>query len=939
MANWNRYFEDISDLQEFVSKEMRTGPLAVFSTIQAADLPALNDLLNDLNLSPQVHQLEQPDKISEYLSAIRDGLRISSVCLVADLETAERFRVLLGDVIQSDRTSHTILYVLALPRNPKFDKERLVDLLYVGVYEPGQDTHSEYDSIRHFVRRAFPTFNQDTELASRRIADFIEGLDINTIVDVGCGDGSILLGLAERCKTKFRYFGLDCSTQQINLANERAKAARQRTGGANIQFRPGKFEDFAIDTREYERYALLFLGQTVAHIGPASLDAWLKANSSRRPEYVLFDMYDEWPRYAKDGSTQYFAHALKLMSDESTTSAPRVFTVRQEGRICRGVDISYHDKMGGDTIVRHVLSTSQYPNLIEDYEDVLATHGFEISQPKQYDHAWGRFDIRIANVSRKLPPPGIVWPAPDLTNGKLVNEVWYRTLTSLWSAAEAAKRAGTISGSLVAEIDFFPVAILPFDGDTVWARYVKAHDAEGVAEQISHAWMKLVDRNDKSNSLPRIGFHKPDKMPPYGPGLFDVLMADVPAAFVTSISDTIFPFTLNVHDQRLEALERKVLGAQPGAAFYALPIFPSGMPAFCLVGRSDNLRNVPPLTVMAIFQYEIDKYERFFAARIHEAIWCNFLLECQNMIGFNGLETLADQARWGTSKKWKWKSWVETIPGHGLHDTTRRVEQADDFDAFHRNVLDSLARDCHQQISDLLLTHKFFTPVSRGGCGHELLTRRHRSAAVQLLESLVQIADRYQTAAARKYLKKLAESNDATYPEDDSTSSRPNADYERENLHFQRFKALFCRSDENRGDYRLSPLMAWAFLRLTHSGADLSLAGQSVEEKFEKDKHVYPKLHVQDVWKDLELLNDILQLVGFDSIDINGQRNPDVICIDVKFRRQLHVDVPTAGSSLSPIFELFRKLTTINETAGYVDGFSICFVNQDAPRHEWIKQN
>lgn len=172
----------------------------------------------------------------------------------------------------------------------------------------GQEEYSDFLQLRYEV---FPDFDAHQAKAIDSIfgllRPFIKSGEIKTIVDVGCGTGEILVGLAEKFEQDPKLgaidlIGLDSSEAELRIAGELCAPASVRFSkceGSNVFFDDltaelGFSPDPGIFSKQIESTAILCTGHTIFHF-PYLIDLFERIETGQqRPRLWVVDVYRTW---------------------------------------------------------------------------------------------------------------------------------------------------------------------------------------------------------------------------------------------------------------------------------------------------------------------------------------------------------------------------------------------------------------------------------------------------------------------------------------------------------------------------------------------------------------------------------------------------------------------------------------------------------------------
>jgi hypothetical protein len=235
--------------------------------------------------------------------------------------------------------------------------------------------YEEYGAFRDSPEFAelFPDFEKLQRAAAREIVDTVlehcDGTDdfpeIECIVDLGCGDGSLLLAIkgeldarsaagAKGAGLKRSYLGIDTDEAMINRATESAKQAHSDVIFIRHDFAKGVPE--LPSPHAWDKTALMCLGHTWFHI--EDQDALIKQIKTANPALILIDVFASWD----DAVRAMGPHSLAPYDEEFRLTGGKLYSLRTERDnppvsrgdfipLSRGIFL--HDrKGGGEWIIR-----------------------------------------------------------------------------------------------------------------------------------------------------------------------------------------------------------------------------------------------------------------------------------------------------------------------------------------------------------------------------------------------------------------------------------------------------------------------------------------------------------------------------------------------------------------------------------------------------------
>lgn len=229
-----------------------------------------------------------------------------------------------------------------------------------------------YDRIVEMRDECFPNFEHSQYDASEKIFAVFDGIEFETMWDLGCGTGEILIGFARR-RPERKFVGVDRSSLSLDAA--RANQGRI----SNIRFYHGGMAKI----RAGQHDVVLCVGNTMIHFGSSRLRTWLQ-RSTQLPKYIFLDFIEDWDRVISNGTT---------------------FQVKEFG--CQGESVrmsGLNTTLVGGRIVRqliHINTVEDKPPKVEMatvlqsadsvgcYETALQDMGYTTASRVSYLHGYG----------------------------------------------------------------------------------------------------------------------------------------------------------------------------------------------------------------------------------------------------------------------------------------------------------------------------------------------------------------------------------------------------------------------------------------------------------------------------------------------------------------------------------------------------------------------
>ncbi|MEI7614648.1 MAG: class I SAM-dependent methyltransferase [Betaproteobacteria bacterium] len=821
-------------------------------------------------------------------------------------------------------------------------------------------------------KQLFPNFDREQEAAANEIVErLLRHCDghstiyprIRYILDLGCGDGSLLvrikkqlITLSEKTKDtdsgkKFKawvqqlqFHGIDSCADMIELATENCDLGFTQCtdfGKEWISSQSGLDPD---------ELAILCLSHTWFHLRKTEILSFI---NEINPAMVVVDVFESWDHAIAQIPTPGMHFDEEFRPDPSSSGS--VFCLRthhfEVGRVHRGI-FEHHLGQGAEqgttgifTEGKWIFRTTQecYPSawlwtepdpfeggheeavpFLENRSNSGILTGGEASYIvlDRFHHpsGWGAMNctvlLRICRHSKDINE------AYSFAGAQLVKHLLYedstqedyrnlRKLVDLFGRAEAA-------------------VILPFDRNRVFAKFTAVKK-----EQLCKP-----DNTSPGHSPISISAFQPMVLVspplrwqhryPVAYGLYHTLLHPVSSP-IGVMPDSLPDYHLNGADEALNVLETAHLNRHPGAkvsgekserakAFFILPVYFGALPIFALVLEEPpklSPDTTGPLVFMALAQdirTEIERHltEEFFWGHLALPFLANLL-----SLGANGEDRAAD-SKWRETRVDQvianikhavtgqpWKSWVHglaTIPLWNSVKGTSRDWMG--IQKILKEAKSSLLSDKVTQISMAFARVSFFS----GNC-HDNLMPEH-DTKFEALEKGYKVFPQSQDPIDQRW-QELFEKLVAKMKADD-----PNGvDFNDKNKYFWLAKKTFCRTLENRGTtYRFNIARLYFHVIIPFQGTkdikdDLTIIESLEGVAEDKDREVLVKaFHVsgdptERIGKAIRGLVYIGKVGKNSRITINLETGPipEPICFTI--RAEGLESVTHAGGTTSQILE------------------------------------
>ncbi len=801
-------------------------------------------------------------------------------------------------------------------------------------------SRSFYDHIYCFTSHLWDSFEAKQKQAGIYLASVVAELhEVNRVLDIGAGTGEIL-SVIHHEHPRLKCFGVDPS-QRMHTGGHGASVAFKRIALPT----PSRQGDLPLESDEmyndlsgflegkWADCVVLFTGNTLSHIGARGLRFWLRWLQNKgdgMPRYVLFDFSHLWLGMF-NSSNDGIVLSPAIRKNVGRFELEGIFSiVRQPNKLRRTVSARWRHTSALETddmdwCANDFASVEQFADLPTAYLETFRAFGYQIAARGQYESGWATNDLYLAEATTDIPEPG--WPSPSDSVQKRLNDEWYEFLVKLWDGLHREDRDG--QGVFLPHAELFPIAILPLGNGALWARCVpRTKDRSSQSQGIFDVWQQMISPNAKS--VPAEGAVKPEEAPVYAPGIFNAMLADVPASIVQQVDVAQYRLSLNDADRRFIESEAQWFGRTEDRAtgFFVLPIYLWSCPVFCVVVKVSDTGWPPALLHQVLLQ------EKEALVNDLATAWSNTALETvvRKWLGSDVQPSDVVEAFAGIhSGERQWKSWLDTLPGKSLLDNPKHKDSWDTFVGKINRIVDEAKQAPYAQISLRFHAARFFARCSQeGGCGHEFVTELHQKAAGGLAKDLFQFG--VENAYVSKALELLRAIEKASgLPRDDSETStsdqrRSKDAFGSANFAFQVLKSLFCRASENTSNqYRLSALMMFKS-GVVLNGAQsqkVTLRGDKDPKYFNEREHVGIKVARPNAWEFLQQMWDIISLGSVKSCDIGNQF--DIQAIQVKVLFHAAFSLASGGSTTNRLLDVLGRMlpSDLKVPAIKVKGFEL----------------
>jgi len=271
-----------------------------------------------------------------------------------------------------------------------------------------------YDALFEIRDILFKNFEKNQKNAADHILALfdkhIDNDNIETLVDIGCGTGEILMLLEEKYGSSIgSYIGVDVSSKQIEFAVSNAK--KKRSACNFICCALEELEDnFAFATINWSKTVLLCTGHTLPHFDQYLFQNFLKKHC---PKYLFVDFYnnfDETLDNLLEPENECIVEPRTVVKSTSYALVTKT-DPKADDRILRGIEkFSY----GGGS--EPVGITNQSRDKSSCHICRIKELGYLLEKSEEYTSAYG-------------PIISYLFIIPD-SRAKGINEIYYKTVSS-----------------------------------------------------------------------------------------------------------------------------------------------------------------------------------------------------------------------------------------------------------------------------------------------------------------------------------------------------------------------------------------------------------------------------------------------------------------------------------------------------------------------------
>lgn len=229
-----------------------------------------------------------------------------------------------------------------------------------------------YDLIVEMRTECFPTFEHNQHDASEKILGALDDIEFETMWDLGCGTGEILISFAKRWPER-KFIGVDRSSLSLDAARA------NQSGLSNIRFQQGGMDN----VRAGKNDAVLCVGNTMIHFGASRLRAWLQ-KAKQLPKYIFLDFIDGWDKVISNGTT-FQVQEFGCRGESVHMSG--LNTTLVGGKVIR--QLIHLDAVEGKSPKVEMATVLQSADTVGCYEAVLQDMGYIVTSRVSYTHGYG----------------------------------------------------------------------------------------------------------------------------------------------------------------------------------------------------------------------------------------------------------------------------------------------------------------------------------------------------------------------------------------------------------------------------------------------------------------------------------------------------------------------------------------------------------------------
>ncbi|MDZ7721642.1 MAG: class I SAM-dependent methyltransferase [candidate division KSB1 bacterium] len=631
-----------------------------------------------------------------------------------------------------------------------------------------------YDKLYRNESGYFPGFHDKQMSGIKEIYEkvFQKNLifeSIDTIVDVGCGKGELLIYLFEKHQQK-NYIGIDPSQEAIDSAKKKIKSINSN---GKILFlnlaAEGIFSNPEFSSAIIGTSLLISMGHSIPHFE----EKWLAEYVDKfKPKYVYIDFYHNFGEIIDQlNNDEKIKIEPKNFENEEITA---LFTeMKNTGIINRGILIN---KGGSET---RIIETQQNFKKPEYYKEVISKKDYlSIVTDEIYYLGYG-------------PMKGFLF-CYESDIGRIINDKYYEFIYG--QIISKIMEKDYIKALFEVTKMKCEAVILPFDKRLTFAKYFSIDASK---DDIPNEQM-LVD-----------SIYNTQEKYPTAHGLFMTFLDKVSVSNIIPLTEWKEKLINKVDKCFGDNIEKpffkkcsKGNKLDKEIPFFIIPFYFGQLPLFGLVLQVDNVLNKEFLSEAVFYAFFNDVYNlinieigKLF--RDNEIVG-NFVLSSINALANaegtkNRDDAISDFKRhFAYAREKPWKSWIITLPTVEIKKVKRINAENDEFIQLVESWLERGKMDEYDIVSEFFKRLDFFS-----GGNHDECCKAHCDILANAgnLESNVLLNTIVNTNVF-KWLK-----NKVNFIiNNKNTSLSTNKECQE---CFQLLKSVFCKCQENKGnDFR-----------------------------------------------------------------------------------------------------------------------------------------
>lgn len=232
-----------------------------------------------------------------------------------------------------------------------------------------------YDLIVEMRPGCFPNFEHTQNDACKKILKVLDGVEFETMWDLGCGTGEILTRLARHWPER-KFVGVDRSSLSLDTARA------NQDGVPNARFIHGGMGKVSAGKND----VVLCVGNTMIHFGALRLRTWLQG-AGQLPKFIFLDFIDDWDKVIANGTT---LQVQEFGCRGESVHMSGLNTVLIGNRVVR--QLIHIDMAEGNPAVVEMATVLQSADTVGCYESVLQDMDYMIVSQVSYLHGYGAME-------------------------------------------------------------------------------------------------------------------------------------------------------------------------------------------------------------------------------------------------------------------------------------------------------------------------------------------------------------------------------------------------------------------------------------------------------------------------------------------------------------------------------------------------------------------